>query len=202
MSSNAAASGSNATSANITGTAATPAAGLAPHANGNRGYRRFNLPSLEEDGSNFVFWKHHIHRALCMQKLWNLVDGSLPRPAPNAPDLNDWLEKDEDAQGQIEFCVKNEPLESILRSMSAKESWDLLCEHYEGQGKQCIIGLINTVFHMQFSDAEPLEPQLNRFTSQIYLINQLKAQTTFNNEFTAIKVATACTGYLSFFLEG
>ena len=115
MSSNAAAaSGSNATGANATGTAATPTARLAPHANGNRGYRRFNLPSLGEDGSNFVFWKHRIHRALRMQKLWNLVDGSLPRPAPNAPDLDNWLEKDEEAQGQIEFCIKNEPLKSIL----------------------------------------------------------------------------------------
>jgi hypothetical protein len=101
---------------------------------------------------------------------------------------------DEEAQGQMEFYLRGEPPDSILESETAKESWDLLCERYhegQGRGKQRIIEIVNEVFHTEFTDTEPLESQLNRFTSQISLINRLKGQKAFDDEFTAMAIINA-----------
>ena len=76
-------------------------------------FKRFELPSLEQDGSNFASWKRLTRRALRLRKLWTVVDGSLPRPAAGSATLDDWLEKDEEALGQIEFTLKPGPLNTI-----------------------------------------------------------------------------------------
>lgn len=153
--------------------------------------KRFELPSLEQDGSNFASWKRLTRRALRLRKLWTVVDGSLPRPAAGSATLDDWLEKDEEALGQIEFTLKPGPLNTISRTTTAKDAWDKLCDRFEGKGKARVAHLLGKVFKTEFVDSEPFDDQLNAFLNNVSLINQIKGQDVFDDELTAIAMINA-----------
>jgi hypothetical protein len=153
--------------------------------------KRYEIPFLEQDGSNFASWKRLTRRALRLRKLWTVVDGSSPKPAAGSTTLDDWLDKDEEVLGQIEFTLKPGPLNTISRTTTAKDAWDKLCDRFEGKGKLRVVHLLNEVFHTAFTDSEPFEGQLNLFLNNISLINQIKGQDVFDDELTAIAMINA-----------
>ena len=58
--------------------------------------RRFDVPKLELDASNYASWQHQVRRLLRLWKLWSVVEGTYARPT-NPTDLEDWLLADEEA---------------------------------------------------------------------------------------------------------
>ena len=104
--------------------------------------------------------------------------------------LDDWVLHDEEALAQIEFMIKDDPLQTILDASGSKAAWDLLCDRYEGKGKKHLVQLIDKVFHTAFSDSEPLESQINNLLADIRKINELK-KNTFNDEIMAIAIINA-----------
>ena len=86
---------------------------------------------------------------------------------------------------QIEFTIKDNPLQTILDATSAKDAWDQLCNRYEGKGKKCLVCLCNKVFHIKFTDTEPLETQMNNLLADIRNINELKKM--FDDKVTTVK---------------
>jgi hypothetical protein len=96
--------------------------------------RRFDVPKLESDASNYASWQHQVRRLLRLWKLWSVVEGTYARPT-NPTDLEDWLLADEEAHAQIKFVVRDgAPLDTVVATSSAKEAWDLLSERYNGKG--------------------------------------------------------------------
>src|SRR5882757_7303891 len=69
----------------------------------------YNIPSLENDGSNFSNWKFQAKKVLTIQWLWKVVDGSEMKPDTSDPNaLEEWLDKNEDAHAQIMLMLKDE----------------------------------------------------------------------------------------------
>ena len=46
--------------------------------------RLYNVSHLENNESNFVYWKIQLQAILEMQNLWEIVDGTNTQPEPNA----------------------------------------------------------------------------------------------------------------------
>ena len=42
--------------------------------------RMYDISFLDDDGSNFTFWRFHIQMVLGLRDLWGLVDGSVAAP--------------------------------------------------------------------------------------------------------------------------
>jgi hypothetical protein len=60
----------------------------------------YNIPFLDDDGSNFAFWKFCVHMVLDLRDLWGLVDGSVATPADTADTVTkaDWTYRDHEAR--------------------------------------------------------------------------------------------------------
>ena len=55
--------------------------------------------------------------------------------------LDDWKLRDEEVTAQIEFTIKDDPLQTVMDATSAKDAWDRLCDRYEGKGKKRLVHL-------------------------------------------------------------
>src|SRR5882757_3287474 len=136
--------------------------------------RLYDIPSLENDGSNFSNWKFQAKKVLTVQWLWKIVDGSEKKPDTSDPDvLEEWLEKNEEAHAQITLTLKDEPLNGVLHTTLASDAWTKLCEHYEGKGKQTIAYLIGELFRGTLSDESPMEAQLNAMRHKAQVLSSL-----------------------------
>ncbi|KAG2121901.1 hypothetical protein DEU56DRAFT_864709, partial [Suillus clintonianus] len=70
--------------------------------------RLYDIPSLENDGSNFQNWKFRARKVLIIRKLWGIVEGSEVKPSDSDPDaVQDWLEKNDEAHAQITLTLKD-----------------------------------------------------------------------------------------------
>ncbi|KAI6124007.1 hypothetical protein EDD16DRAFT_1703982 [Pisolithus croceorrhizus] len=105
----------------------------------------YDIPSLEDNGSNFHTWKVRICMILDIQDLWDVIGGNTttaPDPSNDPIGHADWMIKDKEAQAQIILRLKDEPLTGVLHAPMAAEIWTKLCQWYEGHGKQTIAYLI------------------------------------------------------------
>ena len=120
--------------------------------------RMFDIPFLDDDGSNFSFWKFRVCMVLELCDLWDFVNGTSTKPDPSADAAThaEWTYKDHEAHAQITLTLKDEPLNSVLFMSTAKECWDKLSERYEGKGEQKFVYLIDGVFQSMLSESEPL----------------------------------------------
>jgi hypothetical protein len=135
----------------------------------------FDIPFLDDSGSNFAFWRFRIRMVLELRDLWTLVDGSKAKPdeKADATGYADWISKDREARAQITLTLKDEPLNSVLFATNAKDCWDKLMECYEGKGEQKIVYLIDEVFRSTISESKPLEPQINALICAANTISNL-----------------------------
>ena len=143
MSTNTAASssqGGNAT-ATVAGNA-TPSGGQAPPPGtatpATAGQRRYDIPFLEEDRSNYDAWQCWLAQLLKLCKLWNMVNGTYTHPdGTDASTLADWVTINEEAHARIEFTIKDSgPLNTVADAISAKDTWNKLSERYASKGTQ------------------------------------------------------------------
>ena len=113
--------------------------------------RLYDIPYLDDDGSNYQSWKYCVQTVLEIRGLWKAVEG---------------MENDEmkirDARAQITLTLRDEPLNGVIGVTSAKDVWDKLSTHYEGKGTQKVAYLIGELFRSSLMDTEPLEPQINK----------------------------------------
>ena len=99
------------TNATTTGTATTTQSTNASNISKARDRdRKYKIITLEADGSNWGVWKHRIIRALGINGLWKIVQGTEAHPPDGDPSLDDWKLRDEEATAQIEFTIKDDPL--------------------------------------------------------------------------------------------
>ena len=164
--------GTTGTTSSSGGGSSSGTSSSAPIAKGHP--RMFNIPFLDDNGSNFAFWRFRVRMVLELRDLWHVVDGSKTKPTTNTdPDYEDWISKDHKARAQITLTLKDEPLNSVLFSTNAKDCWDKLSERYEGKGEQKIVYLIDEVFQSTLSESEPLEPQINALIRAANTISNL-----------------------------
>jgi len=136
--------------------------------------RLYDIPSLENDGSNFQTWKYCVMTVLEVRQLWTIVDGTEPKLDGSKPDeLEEWLVREREARAQITLMLKDEPLSGVLHTTSAAEAWKKLCERYEGKGKQSIAYLIGELFRGTLSDESPMETQLNVMRQKSFMLKSL-----------------------------
>ena len=131
----------------------------------NKGNTRlYDIPHLENDGSNFVYWKIQLQAILEMQDLWEIVGGTDNQPETNASasKRNEWAKQNHAAHAQIVLTLKQELLSVLAHtSTAAKSHWDKLSVRYEGKGEQRMLHLIDEIFWGTLSESEPLQPQIN-----------------------------------------
>jgi len=102
----------------------------------------YDVPYLEENGTNFAFWKYRVELVLQIRNLWPLVDGTDKAPSTTSPDYADWTSRDREARAQIALTLTDEPLNTVFQARTSKEAWDSLMARYEGKGEQKIAYLI------------------------------------------------------------
>jgi len=56
----------------------------------------YDMPSLENDGTNFQMWKFRVRMVLGVQGLWNIVSGDKAQPdeTTHLIESEEWLSKD------------------------------------------------------------------------------------------------------------
>ena len=74
--------------------------------------RLYDVPSLENDGTNFQMWKFRVQMVLGVWGLWNIVSGDEAQPDETTHPIEskEWLSKDQEAHAQITLTLKDEPL--------------------------------------------------------------------------------------------
>ena len=136
--------------------------------------RLLDIPSLEDDGSNFQTWKFRIRTVLELRGLIGHIDGTTKDPgSTNAEEHETFVRNDREARAQIALTLKDEPLNGVLYATTAKETWDKLNARYEGTGKQTIVLLLTELFRSTLSDELPLEPQLNAMRQKGFILSSL-----------------------------
>ena len=96
--------------------------------------RLHDIPSLQDDATNFQMWKYRIKTVLDIRGLLPVVDGSLTCPTvtnPPSEDLMHWLRIDKEAKAQICLTLKDEPLNGVLHKAMSKEVCETPCGCYE-----------------------------------------------------------------------
>ena len=133
--------------------------------------RLFDIPSLNDDGTNFQMCKFHIQTILGVHCIWGVVSGDNTKPdqATHPTEYEKWLAKDKEAHAQITLTLKDEPLSGVLYSTMSAEVWRKLSEHYEGHGKQSIAYLISELFRNTLSNDTSMETQLKSSAKHIVL---------------------------------
>ena len=85
---------------------------------------------LNEDGSNWTFWKTRIIPYLKGSRLWPYISGSMPKPAATDVDkLAKWEEVDSQALSMILMNIVPN-VQAGLDYSSAKAAWDGLTGCY------------------------------------------------------------------------
>ena len=85
---------------------------------------------LNEDGSNWTFWRTRIIPYLKGSRLWPYISGSMPKPAAADVDkLAKWEEVDAQALSMILMNIVPN-IQVGLDCSSAKATWDGLSSHY------------------------------------------------------------------------
>jgi len=122
------------------------------------------IPPSEENGIDFLQWKHQMRLSLMLHGTWDVVTGIYTRPLQtwDPERLPNWLMRDSDAQQLITMSIKGEAMNHTLLCSTAKEAWDSLVDHYKGKGEKQITHLMGDLYHRNFVETEPLEPQINQ----------------------------------------
>lgn len=136
--------------------------------------RLLDIPSLEDDGSNFQTWKFRIRTMLELRGLAGHIDSTVKTPdGSDTTKLEEFKRNDREARAQIALTLKDEPLNGVLHATTAKETWDKLNARYEGTGKQTIVLLLTELFRSTLSDESLLEPQLNAMRQKGFILSSL-----------------------------
>ena len=135
----------------------------------------YDIPSLDNDGTNFHIWKFCVQTVLGVRHLWSVVSGEDPKldKTMHPDEHKEWMVKDKEAHAQLTLTLKDESLSGVLYSMTSAEVQKKLSECYEGQGKQSIAYLISELFWSTLSDDTPMEMQLNLMQQKANILKMI-----------------------------
>jgi len=124
-------------------------------------HMKFDLRPLNNNGSNYSQWCKMITLTLKYKGLWTIVDRSLPAPAlTDTQGHLEWTQQDQEAQLQIMTSLDSSLLNHVLDAKTAKEVWDLLQVHYQGDDDLRQHYLLERLFTTAFCDSDPMELQI------------------------------------------
>ena len=102
----------------------------------------YNIPILEENGTNFQMWKYWICTVLDINRLLNIAEGKEQRPsqilvtvmdddaakahAVQIEKIEDWDHHNKETKAQITLTLSDEPLSRVIHAGSAADAWDKL----------------------------------------------------------------------------
>ena len=92
------------------------------------------------DGIKFPVWKFHMELCFSTKKVKSIVNGTLPRLDPDAPELERalWAERDDLAKTMISSSITMHILESLVNCETAADMWSSLCSFYQRKSKENI----------------------------------------------------------------
>ncbi len=126
----------------------------------------YDIPILDDEVTEFVYWKFRVQVVLEAQDLWTVVDGTFAKPnaSTDPTGFADWSCKDRAARIQISLSLHNEPLKAVCRAKTAKECWDKLTSYFKSKGGRFgrVLPLMEELFQTTLSESEPIEPQIDR----------------------------------------
>jgi gag-polypeptide of LTR copia-type len=122
---------------------------------------RFNIPPLDQEESNYLAWQYQTKLALRIYGLLDAIEVASPDPLLDPDGAAAWARKNDSAWGLIVFGLSGEPLREVFDAISAKDCWNKLRARYEGMGDIKVAQLTQKIFHTQFTEGDPLEPQIN-----------------------------------------
>ena len=154
----------------------------------------YDIPILEENGTNFQTWKYRICTVLNIHRLLNIAEGKkqhlsqilMTGMGNNAAKaytaqiekIEDWDCCNKEAKAQITLTLSDEPLSRVIHTMFAADAWNKLNCRYEGWGHQMIAQLIGKIFHTTFTNDSPLEPQMNTIRHKAHILQTLNHSLT------------------------
>ena len=145
--------------------------------------RLYDIPFLDDSGSNYSTWKYRISTILDIRGLMAIVLGDEKCPLEQAPDIKDqaaftlayekWKGRDKQAKAQITLTLRDEPLSGVVLCQTAAEVWEKLETRYEGKGQHTVAQLIGEIFRGTFAETTPLEQQFNLMRQKVHKLKSL-----------------------------
>ncbi|OSX59695.1 hypothetical protein POSPLADRAFT_1035274 [Postia placenta MAD-698-R-SB12] len=134
----------------------------------------YNIPLLENEGSNFQQWKYRVGWVLRIHGLYLLIDGTEKDPGTTNLVLQEaWCLRNYEALTQITLMLKDKPLSSVMHMEITKDTWDTLNRRYKGVRKQTIAYLVSDLFQGMLNDEIALEDQLNAMLQKSQILTSL-----------------------------
>ena len=97
--------------------------------------RLYDVPKLDNEGSNFQTWKYRITTVLELRDLLGVVTGTEPDPGPSNSYMHEeWTRKDREARAQITLTLDDEPLSGVIHAATSNGVWEKLKKHWRGLG--------------------------------------------------------------------
>jgi len=141
----------------------------------------YDIPPLDDIGSNYDDWKLKISGLLRLRGLWGVVTGTDACPPEKAADPKDqpavtaafekWQNKNLLAKADITLMLGKEPLRAVYHYELASEVWYHLENRYEKQ--YTLAELIHDIFRVTFVDRIPLEQQLDDMCDKVDRLRDL-----------------------------
>ena len=127
------------------------------------------------DGTKFHVWKFHMELCFSTKKVKSIVNGTLPRPDPNAPELEraSWAERDDLAKTKISSSVTMNILESLVNCETAAEMWFSLCSIYQRRSKENIQSIQNSFFEYKMTTGDDISTHITKIPSIGSLLKDL-----------------------------
>jgi hypothetical protein len=143
-------------------TNATPSVATKPQPQ----HAKFNVPLLDDSGDDYTHWCKMVSLVLKYRGLWDIVDSSTPAPSPTNTQAHlKWSQCDQEAHLQLILSLSHAPHNHVLDAKTAKEVWDLLKVHYQGDNDLRQHYLLECLFTTVFWDSKLLEPQIAKVVS-------------------------------------
>jgi len=145
--------------------------------------RGYDIPPLDNNGSNYDDWKFKVSALLRIKGLMGIARGTekcLPQTAEDPKDqdavtaaFDRWHARNDEAFGEIIMTLKKEPTRKISRFEMASEVWNHLENCYQGKGQHTVVQLFVDVFKGYFVDTISMEEQLSDMREKVHRLKDL-----------------------------
>src|SRR6267142_1717117 len=127
------------------------------------GTTHYKVPPLNDSGEDYTQWSRMMKLVLRQRGLWDVVNGTSTAPNPSdAVAFEIWNNKDQEALLQIIVALKKGAQNCVLDAETSKACWDTLASRYQAKDNQRTVFMLERLLMTPFSDAEPLEPQIDQ----------------------------------------
>jgi gag-polypeptide of LTR copia-type/Zinc knuckle len=106
-----------------------------------------------EGSANYRTWKYSMKMVLMVKDLWEVVDGTEPKPSDEKEALA-WKKKSQKALAHISLSLAPVEQQHILDCTTGKSAWDTLQKLYEGKGRNRKFLLMEQLFKYNMEDRE------------------------------------------------